>query len=53
MFWLITTCVAIALLIFTYRIEINTGTEIKTSRILALVALGLSMVFLYTDYIAV
>lgn len=53
MFWLITTCAAIALLIFTFHTEINTGTELPTARLLALVALGLSMGFLYTDYIAV
>lgn len=53
MFWFVTTCVAISLLIFTYRMEIETGTENTFARILALVAVGLSMGFLFANHIAV
>lgn len=53
MYWIITTCAAIALIMFTYHLENKTGEEYKTSRILALVALGLSLGNLYANYIAV
>lgn len=53
MFWFIMTCVSIAALMFSYQVEIATGTGNKTGRYLALTALGLSVGFLYSTVMAV
>lgn len=53
MFWFITACVGIALLMFTYRVEIHSGTENRFARIASLFVVGVSMGALYATYIAV
>ena len=53
MYWFITTCAGIALLMLTYHLENKTGAEVKLSRILILAALALSLGSLYVNYIAV
>ena len=52
MFWFIMTCVSIAILIFSYQMEIATGKENNTARYLALTALGVSVGFLYSTVVA-
>lgn len=53
MFWFITACVAIVLLMASYNHEIATGEENKVARTLALFAVGASMGFLFVNHIAV
>ena len=52
MFWFITACVGIALLMLTYNVEIHTGSENRFARLVSLAVVGGAMGTIYVNYIA-